>query len=286
MSRPTAPAPRLRAIDDVEKAARREAIVDAASSLYERALELPGVADVAAEAGLAKGTMYLYFETKEAIYLALHQRHTQRFFEALIAHVEDPAPFDLEAMLAIVDEHMIRDPAFLPLSHVCLGAAPDRIDERSHEAFHLALGAWMQRAGAGLERRLPRLVRGDGVRFLHQGYALLLGLYQLLGQASQCAAFARMRAAHAEPALCLIGDFRTEAHAALRDLWLRADSHGLSPAADAPKPHASPRAVKPHTTPPRATTKPHTTKPRVPPLATKHRATRPAKTTSSTRRQP
>lgn len=225
--------PRLRAIDDAEKAARREAIVDAASTLYERALELPGVAEVAAEAGLAKGTMYLYFETKEAIYLALHQRHTQGFFEALIARVEDAARFDLEAMLAIVDAHMIRQAAFLPLSHVCLGAAPDRIDERSHEAFHVALGGWLQRAGAGLERRLPKLAPGDGVRFLQQGYALLLGLYQLLGQASQCAMFARMRAL-GEGAPPLPGDFRTEAYAALRDLWLRAESNGLSPAASTP----------------------------------------------------
>ncbi len=238
MSRHNLPAPRVRAIDADEKAARREAIVDAASSLYERSLDLPGVADVAAEAGLAKGTMYLYFETKEAIYLALHQRHTQRFFDALIAHVEDPAPFALEAMLAIVDEHMIRDAAVLPLSHVCLGAAPDRIDDRSHEAFHLALGGWMERAGAGLERQLPTLERGDGVRFLHQGYALLLGLYQLLGQASQCALYARLRAV-SNGAVPMPGDFRSEAHAALRDLWLRAQSHGLSRLAAAPASNAA-----------------------------------------------
>jgi AcrR family transcriptional regulator len=268
MNRTALPAPRLRAIDDDEKAARREAIVDAASTLYERALELPGVAEVAAEAGLAKGTMYLYFETKEAIYLALHQRHTQAFFEALIARVEAPALFDLGTMLAIVDEYMIRQAAFLPLSHVCLGAAPDRIDERSHEAFHVALGGWLQRAGAGLERRLPRLLRGDGVRFLQQGYALLLGLYQLLGQASQCAMYARIRAL--DDAVLLPGDFRTEAHAALRDLWLRAESIGLSPANPAPPPKL-PKLPKP----PKAHTLTHPAKPR---------NGRPSQTLSPTRR--
>jgi AcrR family transcriptional regulator len=231
------PSQRLRAIDPQEKAARREAILDAAERLYDHAQVLPGVADVAAAAGLAKGTMYLYFETKEAIYLGLHQRHSQRFFEALIARLDRPEPFDVDAMLAIVDEHMIHHASVLPMSHVCLGAAPDRIDEPTHEAFHRQLGEWLARAGAGLERRLPTLAPGDGMRFLNHGYALLLGLYQLLGQPSQCAVHARLRALGnavcgrlPQPKASAGTEFRIESHAALRGLWLLAQTHGLPPA--------------------------------------------------------
>ncbi len=232
---------RQRAVDADEKAARRDAILDAAARLYDRAQVLPGVAEVAAEAGLAKGTMYLYFETKESIYLGLHQRHSQAFFEALIKALEGTQAFDVEAMLTVVDEHMIRHASFLPLSHVCLGAAPDRIDQRSHEAFHLTLGGWMARAGEGLERRLPKLARGDGMRFLHHGYALLLGLYQLLGQASQCAMHARMHTRMnalaaktrssskqaSSPVELAPPDFRAESRAALRGLWRQAELHGM-----------------------------------------------------------
>ncbi len=42
---------RLRAIDDVEKSARRESIIDAAARLFERAQQLPSVAEVAQELG-------------------------------------------------------------------------------------------------------------------------------------------------------------------------------------------------------------------------------------------
>jgi|APTNR8051073442_1049403.scaffolds.fasta_scaffold31089_2 AcrR family transcriptional regulator len=234
---PVFPSQRQRAIDPQEKAARRESILDAAARLYDRAQLLPGVAEVAAAAGLAKGTMYLYFETKEAIYLGLHQRHTRRFFEALIERLDGPQPFDVEVMLAIVDEHMIRPASVLPLGHVCMGAAPDRIDEPTLEAFHRQLGEWLARAGGALERRLPRLLPGDGMRFLHHGYALMLGLYQLLGQASQCAVHARLRARGSTPcgrtlmpAIPAGGEFRVEAHAALRGLWQLALSHGLPPA--------------------------------------------------------
>ncbi len=41
------------------------------------------MADVAAEAGVAKGTPYLYFESKAALIAALRARHLERFAEAL-----------------------------------------------------------------------------------------------------------------------------------------------------------------------------------------------------------
>lgn len=227
------PTQRLRAHDAQDKAARREAILDATERLYARAQVLPGVAEVAAEAGLAKGTMYLYFETKEAMYLELHQRHSQRFFDALIDALESSQPFDVDTMLALVDQYMILDASYLPLGHVCLGAAPDRIDEPTHDTFHRHLGQWLGRAGLGLERRLPRLLPGDGQRFLQHGYALLLGLYQLLGQPSQCAVHARLYAAGifaCGPGGTITG-FREEAHVALRGLWRQAEREGMASAA-------------------------------------------------------
>jgi AcrR family transcriptional regulator len=232
---PPPPPPRQRAIDADEKAARREVILDAAEHLYDPAQPLPGVAEIAARAELAKGTMYLYFQTKEAIYLGLHARHSRRFFEALVARLESPDVFGADDMLAIVDAHMIRAPAFLPLSNACMGAGAERIDEASHEAFHHELAMWLMRAGAGLERRLPRLAPGDGARVLHHGYALMLGLYQLLGQPSQCAVHRRMHergiASRAGAVAAGPPDFRTESHAALRGLWRQVESHGLVPAA-------------------------------------------------------
>lgn len=246
------PTQRLRAHDAQDKAARREAILDAAERLYARAQSLPGVAEVAAEAGLAKGTMYLYFETKEAMYLGLHERHSQHFFEALIAALESSQPFDVDTMLALVDEHMIRNASHLPLGHVCLGASPDRIDAPTHDAFHRQQAEWLGRAGRGLERRLPSLRPGDGQRFLHHGYAMLLGLYQLLGQPSQCAMHARLHAAGTDalgPDVAPM-TFRGEAHGALRGLWRQAERDGIASVADAaapanaPTPSSQPRACK------------------------------------------
>ena len=237
MIHPVASTGRLRAIDADEKAARREALLDAAERLYEPALQLPGVAEIAVVAGMAKGTVYLYFRSREALYLGLHQRQAQRFFDDLAQRMAQPGAFDQEAMLAIVDAHMISRPSFLALSNACL-ATTEAVDEDTNEAFHLALGATMAPVGAGLEQHLPRLRPGDGLRFLHQGYALLLGLYQLMGQPSQAALQRRLQARAtllAQPT-CLpqMGDFRTEAHAALRGLWQQAQTVGLAPVGQEP----------------------------------------------------
>ena len=61
-----------RAYGSQDKLARRHDILEAARRLFHRGGgELPSVARIAEAAGLAKGTIYLYFETREAIYADL-----------------------------------------------------------------------------------------------------------------------------------------------------------------------------------------------------------------------
>lgn len=56
----------------VDAAARRQAILDAALTVFaERGFEAARLDDVAAKAGVAKGTLYLYFKDKEALFEAL-----------------------------------------------------------------------------------------------------------------------------------------------------------------------------------------------------------------------
>lgn len=58
-----------------EKAARRAAIINAAERLFAaRGYDCVGMDDVAREAQLAKGTLYLYFDNKDSLYLAVAVR--------------------------------------------------------------------------------------------------------------------------------------------------------------------------------------------------------------------
>lgn len=61
-----------------EKERRRNEIVDAAERVFfSKGLGIATMDDVAAEAELSKGTLYLYFKSKEELYLAINLRGLQ-----------------------------------------------------------------------------------------------------------------------------------------------------------------------------------------------------------------
>jgi AcrR family transcriptional regulator len=58
---------------------RREQLLDAAAQVFlDRGLAQATIADVAEAAGLAKGTVYLYFDSKSALLTALRARYTSQ----------------------------------------------------------------------------------------------------------------------------------------------------------------------------------------------------------------
>ena len=77
-----------------EKEARREEILAAAETVFfEKGLTGSTVDDIAAEAELSKGTIYLYFRSKEDLYLAVTNRGIdimQEMFERAIGTGENP----------------------------------------------------------------------------------------------------------------------------------------------------------------------------------------------------
>jgi AcrR family transcriptional regulator len=61
-------------IAEEARTARREQIIAAALACFARTgYHATTMADVAAQAGLSKGTPYLYFDSKEALFIALHE---------------------------------------------------------------------------------------------------------------------------------------------------------------------------------------------------------------------
>lgn len=228
------PTGKTRATESGEKIARRDAILDAAASLYYRAQQLPNVSDVAAAAGLAKGTIYLYFETKEAICLALHARQALWFFEELIREIEQNAEFGQAQMIELVDRHLLSNPNYLPLSTVCLSAPADAFSEETHEQFHQQINAWLLKAGRALEEKFPALIERTqpsipgigGMRFLHHCYSLILGMYQLVG--NQPAGTSNR--AQCKPKFPEMSDFRNETISALVTYWKAATLSGIEPA--------------------------------------------------------
>lgn len=74
---------------EIAKAARREEILDAARRVFaERGFKGTTIADIAETAGIALGTIYLYFSSKDAVFEALSQRFAQIITNALTEVVD------------------------------------------------------------------------------------------------------------------------------------------------------------------------------------------------------
>lgn len=171
---------RQRAVLAEDKQERHQAILDAAERLLARLPErMASMREVADEAGLAKGTVYLYFPSKEELLLALHERHVDRFFGALGALLATRDPLTIEQLLDLAEAHLVRQPTFLPLATRCFGIMATDVPRETAQAFRERMGARLGAAGAGLERHFAELAPGDGGALLRHSYALILGLWQM-----------------------------------------------------------------------------------------------------------
>jgi AcrR family transcriptional regulator len=207
--------PKIRAVGRQDKAERRSEILDAIEALYlDHPDRMPSVAEVAQTAGLAKGTVYLYFPAKEEMLLALHERHVERFFIELGKTLRDPRELGFDDIFSVVREHMIRVPGYIALTSRCFGMMDRDIPLETAIAFKARVARTLMAAGAGLERHFPALHPGGGVLILLHSYALIVGLWQLLHPNE------RFGKALDQPELMVLKlDYEREVEKALRALW-------------------------------------------------------------------
>ena len=87
---------------------RRREIMDAAAKvLAERGLAAATVSDITRVAGVAKGTFYLYFESKEHLVAALRERFVQELVEHAKPFIEEIGRLDWWELADAVAEDMV-----------------------------------------------------------------------------------------------------------------------------------------------------------------------------------
>lgn len=205
----------LRARTDDEKDERRRRILRAALTLFESgSFQGIKVADVAARAGLAKGTVFLYFATKEALFLGLLEAR----LEVWLATLDDElargkgrwSPGRVARLVADTLADHVALTRLLPLLSSVLEHNVTLDQARSFKQW---LAARLPQTGARLERRLPFLRAGEGARLLLWIDAAVVGLRQLSDPAPVA------RQALADPALSFLSiEFTTELVALLRSV--------------------------------------------------------------------
>lgn len=89
----------------IRRKSRKEEIIKAASNLFsQKSYHDVTMDQIAGEVGVAKGTIYLYFESKENLYLGILE-HTFETIESILEKEiakEDPAPQKLKKILRLI----------------------------------------------------------------------------------------------------------------------------------------------------------------------------------------
>jgi AcrR family transcriptional regulator len=203
-----------RAMDSEGKKERRQALLDAAEALYLKHPDrMASVAEVADAAGLAKGTVYLYFPSKEEMLLALHERHVATFFAALMRRLAQPGPVTFDDVFPVAREHIIRRDGYLALASRSFAMMDREIPTQAALAFKTRVAQVLTAAGERLEKHFE-LPRGGGLAMLMHSYSLMVGLWQLIHPNKR---FGRAMQRPELRALDL--DYEREIEIALRFLW-------------------------------------------------------------------
>jgi len=171
----------LRARKDEDKEARRQLIMEEALALYTATSYAEvKMADVAERSQLAKGTVFLYFPTKEALFLALLEELLFAWFQKLDGLLSSGAGRWPGAQLArTVASSLEGQETLTRLLALLQTVLEQNVTQEQVRGFKERLLTALVSTGALVEQRLEFLEPGEGGRFLLHLHALVTGLRQM-----------------------------------------------------------------------------------------------------------
>jgi len=167
-----------RARDDEQKRKRRQTILDTAwTMLANKELTDISVSQIAKEAGIAKGTLYIYFRTREQIFLALLEDQFKAWLEDINEALGNFQ--SLEVLVNRICGFVVDRPRFLSLACAGTSILEQNAPYETLAAYKKNMALALTSTGVGVEKVFPNLPDGEGAAFLLKSYALILGFFQL-----------------------------------------------------------------------------------------------------------
>ena len=205
------------ALSEEERFSRRTALLGAALRLYRGQGTLPTVSNIAKSAGIAKGAVYLWFRSKEEIFVALLEAAFLELIAGMMLIIEslDPRPeFAPDAFAAQYVKLLGEIPDVVPLSSVLNTMLKENLPLESFARLDRNVGASLSKAGALLEQRLEGLMRSKGTDLLLHTWTLTIGLWVMMDIPNE------MKKVLDDPALATFRNgFHTEVKTAVAQLW-------------------------------------------------------------------
>jgi len=174
--------PLQRARQPKQKEQRRDTILAAALDLYVRGNgQLPKVETIAREVNLAKGTAYIYFSSKEEIYLTLLEQNITAWLsniqrELRRAQVEPIDPLD--KLLRALQSWSTEQPHLWTLSALGQSVLEPAIDGKVLLAYRTRLAQQFRQTAEKIQSFLGGSATASALPVLLKTYASAIGIWQ------------------------------------------------------------------------------------------------------------
>ena len=181
---------RTRAVNEQQKEKRRNTILHAALQAFtEGTYNTVTIDGVAERSGIAKGTVYLYFKTKEELFLALNRQAQVEWFSVLTKRLQDePSPTSIPRIVRLFAETLSHRPEFLRLTAILHTTLEQNVPSETWIDFKRTLREGIIEAGNLLEQKLDFLNQEEGALFMVRIQALIIGLQHLASPPANTAA--------------------------------------------------------------------------------------------------
>jgi AcrR family transcriptional regulator len=172
---------RRRARSPEDKAARRRAVLDEAWRLFQgRPWSELTMAQVAKGVGLSKAALYRYFDTKEALFLAVVESRLEAWLGGLGRQLDALArPARAEAVADVLCASLAARPALVRLLSLLHVALEQNLPQVEALRFKRALHAALTRTGEQLAGAAGLDGSAAGLQAVLAIHALIIGLWQV-----------------------------------------------------------------------------------------------------------
>jgi TetR/AcrR family transcriptional regulator len=171
--------PKRRARNDRAKLERREHLLATARTLWTQGtFSSITMNQVASQAKLAKGTTYLYFQSKEELLLALLGQELEQWFDHLDHELEQTLAHTPRSLAHLIAESLQDRQNLIRLLSIQGGILEQNVTETAAKSFKTQLVSRAARTSILLEHAL-RLPASAGLELLKLINALVIGLDQL-----------------------------------------------------------------------------------------------------------
>lgn len=172
-----------RAVTKQQKIERYQIILKSTKELFEHSdFNMISVAEIASKAGLAKGSVFLYFKTKEELFLCLTMQEfgkwNEIFNQRLITFSKDEKSQSKE-LIDLLDKTLLSNTVLVRLLSMLNIILEQNISYELALEYKKSLYEQMQSTAEALENNIYFFVKGDGIRFSLYCFALIAGIHQM-----------------------------------------------------------------------------------------------------------